>query len=176
MLLSVLLLLSLTPLASSLLDKGPLGDKLVKPGVWLSHQGSKVIIGIGVIIIEQGCKDEGLQFTMWGDVGMQAALKELSNDSLSSHGEPGLLKLLQEVAMDIASTGDGLLLSQTMVGSNADEEIPEMKDMEKQSITVAKLGDIREQRLPQPPVVGCMQQPHSPHKSMTSLEGCHQQR
>ena len=43
--------------------------------------------------------------------------------------------------MNIASKGDGLLLSQTMVGSNADEEIPEMKDMEKQSITVVDLGD-----------------------------------
>ena len=141
LLLKLLLLLHLTPLASSLLDQGPLGDKLVKPGVWLSHQGSKVIIGLGVIIIEQGCKDDGLQFMMWGDVGMQAALKELSNDSPSSHGEPGLLKLLQWTPMDTASKGDGLLLSQTMVGSNADEEIPEMKDMEKESIAGAKLID-----------------------------------
>ena len=107
----------------------------------MSHQGSKVIIGIGVIIIEQGCKDEGLQFAIWGDVGMQAALKELSNDSPGSHGESGLLKLLQEIPMDTASKGDGLLSSQTMVGSNADEEIPEMEDMEKESITGAKLVD-----------------------------------
>ena len=43
--------------------------------------------------------------------------------------------------MNIASKADGLLLSQTMVGSNADEEIPEVKDMDEQSITFAELGD-----------------------------------
>ena len=96
---------------------------------------------MGIVIIEQGCKDEGFKFASGADVGVQPALNELGNDGPGRHGQSGLLKLLQEIAMDIASKGDGLLLGQAMVGSNANEEVPEVKNMEKQSITVAELGD-----------------------------------
>ena len=111
---------------SSLLDQGPLRNKLVKPGGGLSHESGKVVVRVIICIItKKGIQDESLQRSARAEISCKALSKEISNESPGRHWEAGLLEVLQQVAMDIASKGNGLLLGEFAGGANTDEEVPE---------------------------------------------------
>ena len=101
----------LSLLVSSLLDSGPFRDKLMNPGIGITEKIEKVVVSAVFIIVEEGIQEKSVQRPAGAEIGCKALGKQVSDDCTGCHGELWLLKFFQEVAMDMASKGDGLNLS-----------------------------------------------------------------